>query len=171
MSDTQFATISAAPAPFARKKGHCTTRIGCLVGAPIAEQLRHRTHNPPIRYAIALALTASALLGRWMLVPFLGDHVPFALIYGSVVLAALYLGLGPSIISSVAGIVCVRLFFAPQFFVITSVRELSETLTYIGGCVLIVFAAEAIRRSSDRLKLQTVNSPRRRKHSARSANS
>lgn len=96
-------------------------------------------------------LTAAGLLGRWTLVPLLGDHVPFALVYAAVVISALYLGLGPSIASSATGIVCVRLFFAPHFFVVTSIRELSETLTYIGGCVLIVFAAEAIRRSSHRL--------------------
>jgi signal transduction histidine kinase len=153
MSDTQFAAISAAPAPFARKDG-------ATVPPALAALLTHRLPgsfasaltNPPIRYAIALALTAAALVGRWGMVPLLGDHVPFALVYGSVVLSALYLGLGPSITSSVVGIVCVRLFFARQFFVITNIKELSETLTYIGGCILIVFAAEAIRRSSGRLK-------------------
>ncbi len=109
--------------------------------------------NVWLRYALALALTAVALFGRWLLVPYLGDHVPFALVYGSVVLAALYLGLGPSIASSVMGVVCVRLFFISHgFFEITSLKELSETLTYIGACTLINSSAEVVRRSRNRLK-------------------
>jgi signal transduction histidine kinase len=106
-----------------------------------------------LRYTLAIALTAISLSGRWLLVPFLGDHVPFALVYGAVVLSALYLGLGPSVAASVMGIACVRLFFNPHgFFAITSVTELSETLTYIGGCTLIIAATEATRRSRNRLK-------------------
>ncbi|HXA55904.1 MAG TPA: sensor histidine kinase [Candidatus Acidoferrum sp.] len=114
------------------------------------------------RYAAALALTAIALFGRWMMVPVLGDHVPFALVYGAVVLSALLLGLGPSIAASVMGIVCVRVFFAPNgFFTISSVYELSETLTYIGGCFLITGAAEMTRRSKERLKLANLELARR----------
>ena len=106
-----------------------------------------------LRYAFVFVLTAAALMGRWLLVPFLGDHVPFALVYGAVVLSALYLGFGPSIASSVMGIVCVRLFFTPHgFFVISSMKELSETLTYVGGCTLIIAATEATRKSRNRLK-------------------
>lgn len=109
--------------------------------------------NAWLRYALAFALTAISLAGRWLLVPFLGDHVPFALVYGAVVLSALYLGLGPSIAASMMGIACVRLFFNPHgFFVISSITELSETLTYVGGCTLIVAATEATRRSRNRLK-------------------
>lgn len=153
MSDTQFATISAAPTPFIRKGGATVPpALAALLAHRLPSAFATALTNPPIRYAIALALTAAALVGRWAMVPLLGDHVPFALVYGAVVLSALYMGLGPSIVASVAGILCVRLFFAPHFFVISSIRELSETFTYIGGCVLIVFAAEAIRRSSDRLK-------------------
>ena len=116
-------------------------------------QLADLVANAWLRYALALALTAVALFGRWMLAPYLGDHVPFALVYGSVVLTALYLGLGPSIASSVMGIICVRLFFIPHgFFVIKSLKELSETLTYTGACTLIDSAAEVVRRSRNKLK-------------------
>lgn len=153
MSDTQFATISTASSPFARTGGATVPpALAALLAHRLPSGFATALTNAPTRYAIALALTAAALVGRWAMIPLLGDHVPFALVYGAVVLSALYLGLGPSITSGVAGIVCVRLFFAPQVFVIASIKELSETLTYIGGCVLIVFAAEAIRRSSDRLK-------------------
>jgi signal transduction histidine kinase len=75
------------------------------------------------------------------------------LVYAGVVFSALYLGLGPSIGAGVMGIVCVRLFFAPHSFAISSLTDLSETLTYIGGCTLITAATEATRRSRDKLKL------------------
>lgn len=109
--------------------------------------------NVWVRYALALALTILSLTGRWLLMPFLGDHVPFALVYGAVVLSALYLGLGPAIAASITGIVCVRLFFTSHgFFVISGMTELSETFTYVGGCILISMATEAMRRSRNRLK-------------------
>jgi len=107
----------------------------------------------PARYCAALLVTALALLGRRLLVPALGDHVPFALVYGAVVASALWLGLGPSICASITGIVCVRLFFTTHgLFTISSVTELSETLTYIGGCVLIIAASESTRKSRNKLK-------------------
>jgi signal transduction histidine kinase len=109
--------------------------------------------STPARYAAALAAIALASLGRWLLVPVLGDHVPFALVYAGVVISALYLGLGPSIGASVMGMIFVRLVFAPHFFAISSVTELSEILTYIGGCTLITAATEVTRKSRNKLKL------------------
>jgi signal transduction histidine kinase len=109
--------------------------------------------TPVARYAAALVVTALGVIARRLLLPVLGDHVPFALVYGAVVISAVCLGLGPSIAAAVAGIVAVRIIFVTHgFFTITSVPELSETLTYIGGCSLIISAAEATRRSRDELK-------------------
>jgi signal transduction histidine kinase len=156
MSNTHFATISAPRAPFHQNDAATVPpALAALFAIRLPSRFASVLTNSPIRYATALALTAVALLGRWTLVPLLGDHVPFALVYGAVVLSALYLGLGPSIAASVAGIVSVRLFFVPHFFAISGLTELSETLTYIGGCVLIISAAEAICRSSE--KLQAAN--------------
>jgi signal transduction histidine kinase len=131
-------------------------------GRTLTSRLDTLTAQGSARYVTALAITMMALVGRWLMVPVLGDHVPFALVYGAVVLSAMLLGLGPSIAASVMGIVCVRLFFAPGgFFRISSVHELSETLTYIGGCFLITAAAEITRRSRERLKLANVELARR----------
>ena len=152
MAHTQFATIPAARAPFSGKDAHVPPALAALLAHRLPKQVAAILANDAIRYAIALGITGAALLGRWALVPLLADHVPFALVYAAVVLSALYLGLGPSITSGVTGIICVRLFFVPHFFVISSLKELSETLTYFGGCVLIILAAEAIRRSSDKIK-------------------
>lgn len=124
----------------------------------LPDQLAALVSSVWTRYALALALTSVALFGRWLLVPFLGDHVPFALVYAAVVLSSLYLGLGPSIASSALGIICVRLFFVSHgFFVITSLKELSETLTYMGACTLINTATEVVRRSRNKLKAANHN--------------
>ncbi len=109
--------------------------------------------NRLARYGIALVLTAATVIGRWLLNPWLGDHVPFALIYSAVVASAVYCGLGPSIAASVLGIAGARVFLAAHAFHISSMKELSETVTYTGGCVLVVAATEVLRRSKRRLQV------------------
>jgi signal transduction histidine kinase len=106
----------------------------------------------PVRYAAAFGLTAVALLCRWLLNPVLADHVPYAVVYAAVVISALYLGLGPSVASSIMGLAGVRVFLAPHIFHISSVHELSETITYIGACSIIVTTTEVTRRSREKLK-------------------
>ncbi len=53
--------------------------------------------STPLRYTAALAVTALALLGRWLLDPFLGNYTPYILLYGAVALCAIYAGFGPSV--------------------------------------------------------------------------
>lgn len=155
MSETQLmASIRQSPLyaddlPVARSRD---TGRSCRHQAAIFAII---AQNEFARYAAALVLTSVAVFGRWLLNPWFGDHVPFALVYGAVVLSALCLGLGPSIASSVLGIASVRWLFAPHIFRISSMRELSETVTYTGGCMLVVAATEVLRRSKN--KLQIVN--------------
>jgi signal transduction histidine kinase len=154
MSDTQLASaaigqgslsgdnLPSAPPEFATSSWHnVPTRLAVVAQSRI------------MRYAAALVLTSIAVLGRWLLNPWFGDHVPFALVYAAVVVSALWLGLGPSIAASVLGIASIRWLFAPHVFRISSMRELSETVTYTGGCILVVAATEATRRSKNKLKI------------------
>src|SRR5438128_12054324 len=69
--------------------------------------------STPFRYAAALAATALALLGRWLLDPFLGDYTPYILLYGAVALCAIYLGFGPSVLSVVFGLIGANYWFVP----------------------------------------------------------
>ncbi|HKQ87637.1 MAG TPA: sensor histidine kinase [Candidatus Acidoferrales bacterium] len=156
MSETQLVTASI------RQGNLCSDDLRVASPELTARSRRHlqaafRTiaQNQIARYAAALILASVAVLGRWLLNPWFGDHVPFALVYGAVVLSALCLGLGPSIAASVFGIACVRWLFAPHALRISSMRELSETITYTGGCILVVAATEAMRRS--KAKLQVAN--------------
>lgn len=156
MSETQLITASIRQSPlYADNSSDATSNFTARSWRHLASVFKTIAQNEFARYAAALALTSVAVLGRWLLNPWFGDHVPFALIYAAVVLSALCLGLGPSIASSVLGIGSVRWLFAPHIFWISSMKELSETITYTGGCMLVVAATEVLRRSKN--KLQTAN--------------
>jgi K+-sensing histidine kinase KdpD len=57
------------------------------------------------RYAMAFAATALALLGRWLLDPFLGNYTPFITLYAAVALSAIYVGFGPALLATVLGLI------------------------------------------------------------------
>lgn len=56
-----------------------------------------------VRYAVALAVSLSALYLRYLLTPWLGTESPYHTVWLAVALCSWYLGLGPSILS---GVVC-----------------------------------------------------------------
>ena len=71
--------------------------------------------STPLRYTAALAVTALALLGRWLLDPFLGNYTPYILLYGAVALCAIYAGFGPSVLSVILGLIGANYWFvAPR---------------------------------------------------------
>lgn len=110
--------------------------------------------KPWIAYGVAVAATFLALLGRWLLDPVLGDHVPYSMLYAAVALSAIYLGLGPSILSAALGLIgTLPLFVEPRgSLVISKVPDFAEALTYIGVCAVIIAAGETNRRSRLTLK-------------------
>src|SRR5882672_9862950 len=69
--------------------------------------------STPFRYAVALAATAAALLGRSLLDPYLGNYTPYILLYGAVAVSAIYAGLGPSILAAVLGVIGANYWFVP----------------------------------------------------------
>jgi signal transduction histidine kinase len=105
-------------------------------------------------YSVVLAATALALFARWLLDPALGDHVPYSLMYAVVALSAIYLGVGPSVLGAVGGLLgTLILFVEPRGSLrISRVPDFAEALTYAGVCVVIIVAGETNRRSKLRLK-------------------
>ncbi|HKQ88610.1 MAG TPA: ATP-binding protein [Candidatus Acidoferrales bacterium] len=101
-----------------------------------------------------MAATILTLAARWLLDPALGDHVPYSLLYAAVALSAIYLGLGPSVVSAVLGLLGTLAFFVEPrgSLAIAGVPDLAEALTYIGVCAVIIVAGETNRRSKSRLK-------------------
>lgn len=70
----------------------------------------------PVCYSLALVLTAAITLLRFALDPYLADNSIYSFYYASVIIAAWYLGLGPSILNIVAAVAAAAYFFAsPRF--------------------------------------------------------
>jgi len=109
--------------------------------------------NAWVRWSLAIIITALALLGRWLLDPAFGDRVPYGLLYAAVAFSAIYLGLGPALLTSVFGFVAtIQLFVPPRgAFLIRDVPHAAEALTYIGVCTLIIAAGEVNRQSKEKL--------------------
>jgi len=110
--------------------------------------------NPWFAYSAVLVATALALIARWLLDPALGDHVPYSLLYAVVALSAIYLGVGPSVVAAVAGLLgTIVLFVEPRGSLrISRVPDIAEALTYVGVCIVIIAAGETNRRSKVRLR-------------------
>ncbi len=105
-------------------------------------------------YALAVTATVLVVFIRWVLDPALGDRVPYSLLYGVVAFSAIYLGLGPAILSAALGLFgTAALFVEPRgSLAIVGVRNFAEAVTYIGVCAVIIAAGETNRRSKLRLK-------------------
>jgi len=121
-------------------------------GAQIATLIGSKT-SAWVRWSLAIVVTVLALLGRWLLDPAFGDRVPYSLLYAAVAFTAIYLGLGPALLSSILGFLAtIPLFVPPRgSFEIPDVPHAAEALTYVGVCTLIIAAGEINRRSKERL--------------------
>jgi signal transduction histidine kinase len=151
MADTNFIGTSVTGTPAFGARASRAEQQSFLIALP--SRFAALAATDPARYAAAFSITALALVGRWLLNPVLADRVPFAVIYAAVALSAIFLGLGPSIASAAVGLVCVRLFFMPHIFRGSSIQELSETISYLGACTIIIATTEVTRRSREKLKI------------------
>ncbi len=72
-----------------------------------------RNSSPAFRYALAVLAAIAALFLRELLTPLLGSHDPYESVWLAVVFSAWYCGLGPSIATTLLGILGVWYFFLP----------------------------------------------------------
>ncbi len=107
------------------------------------ETISSRSGSPPV-----------ALLGRWLLDPFLGNYTPYILLYASVAFSAIYVGFGPSMLATLLGLIGAAYWFIPPrgSFALSSVAHLVATLAYLSVCTMISAAGERSRRSKSKLK-------------------
>src|SRR5437870_4185685 len=110
--------------------------------------------NASSRYALALAATALALLGRWLLDPYLGNYTPYILLYGAVAVSAIYAGFVPSILSAILGLIAANYWFVPPrgSLALATMAHFVATVTYLAVCTLITAAGEMSRRAKAKLK-------------------
>jgi signal transduction histidine kinase len=106
--------------------------------------------NAAARYTIAFCAAILAIAARWALHPLLGDYFPYVTLYPAVTFAALFLGVGPSALLTLVGMVGVRyLFVSPSFSL--SLPDLPQTvglIIFALGTAAIVAVGESVRRDS-----------------------
>ena len=75
---------------------------------------RNENENENVRrYALAVLAAIIALLLRRMLTPLLGESYPYHTLWAATVFCAWYCGLGPSILTALAGVVGIWYWFLP----------------------------------------------------------
>jgi PAS domain S-box-containing protein len=107
------------------------------------------------RYSISLAATAVALFLRGLLDPLLGNYTPFITLYPTIVLLAIYLGVGPSALSVVSGIIGTTYWFVHlrgSFPVNGIGAHVVGSLSFLVVSACIIAAGEASRRTQRRLR-------------------
>ena len=68
-----------------------------------------------VAYLSALAVTAAAVLVRYLLDPLMGDTLPLVTVFGAVAFAVWMGGYGPAVLSALSGYVaCAYLFIEPR---------------------------------------------------------
>jgi signal transduction histidine kinase len=98
-------------------------------------------------YAFALALTAVAVMARWLVDPWLGNGAPLITLYGAVAAAIAYGGLGPAVVTATTGyLACDFAFIEPRRSVIIQDAYAAERLgLYLVSCSVIIGVGYALR--------------------------
>lgn len=99
----------------------------------------------------AVALTALAVAIRWLLDPWLGDHLPLVTIYGAITAAGFYGGFQSALSSVLLGYLgCDYLFIEPRNAIDlpNHPRQWIGLVLYLGTCAVIIVAVEALRRAT-----------------------
>jgi len=117
---------------------------------------RNKNENENLRrYGLAVLAAIIAVLLRRMLTPLLGDSNPYHTLWAATVFCAWYCGLGPSILTALAGVVGIWYWFLPpvhSFELQDPKAEISGMLGFLLFSGLIIALGEANRRSLARSK-------------------
>ncbi len=102
----------------------------------------------PFDYALAVVVTALMLLVRWLLNPVLGDYTPYITLYVGISLLSIYVGLGPSVFSTVLGLIAVEYWFVPPHgtFAKWNLAFFVSAVVYLAVCASIIAIGELSRR-------------------------
>jgi signal transduction histidine kinase len=105
------------------------------------------------RYALALSVTAVALLIHRLTTLFLGDYTPFVALFPVVAFSAMYCGVGPSILSAMLALLAAKFWFIPvtHSFQVLSVAEVVGILEFLVASTVVIALGEALRRHQVRL--------------------
>jgi K+-sensing histidine kinase KdpD len=103
-------------------------------------------------YGLAVIITLLALLVRFFLDPFLGDHVPYATFFVATAVTTFYAGLGPSLTTVLLGGWVAEYFFVSprQSFDLDGAVHYVGFATYLMATLTIVGFGQAFRRARER---------------------
>ena len=111
-------------------------------------------HKPGANYAIAVLVTAVALLVRLALNPLLGDSSPYITLFPALAFTAWYCGVGPAILSTVLGVVGAQYWFVlPMHSLrVHGARQAAGILTFFIVSSMLVVMGEIRRRREEMLR-------------------
>jgi K+-sensing histidine kinase KdpD len=116
------------------------------------------SRTPCWRYSVAFASVGAAGVGRALLDPVLGPHIPFVTFYGAIALAIWFGGLGPGLSALILGLVTADfLFIEPRhtLFQDPSLANVFSNLSYCGVGLIICVAGTALHGSKSRAETST----------------
>ena len=107
----------------------------------------------PLRYLLAAGVTLLALWVRYLLIPWLGPYNAYHTLWVALVFSAWYLGVGPSIVTVIVGILGVWYWFIPPIHSFSLVAERARyDLAGMGTFALIAAALIALAHQSRRTR-------------------
>ena len=101
------------------------------------------------RYLVAVAATAVAVVLRWLLAPWMGEHYPFITIFGAVAAAVWYGGWRPAAVASLFGLVACEYLFVGQHGSFDA-GDLAGLVMFLLTCSIIIGIGEAMRSAQRR---------------------
>src|SRR5438445_1220958 len=112
------------------------------------------SENTAIRYVVAFLATVVALLGCRALHPFLGDTVPYIMLFPAVAFAAWYCGVGPSILTVAVAVVGAKYWFITPIHSlrIPNAAQSIGILAFLLASCVVVAMGEARRRENEKLR-------------------
>ena len=105
--------------------------------------------QPLKHYGIAIAVTAAAILLRWLVDPVMGDSLPLVTLFGAVALVVWIGGYRPAALVAILGyFASAYLFILPRGEVgLTTFANVVGLIAYAFTCLLIILIGESMRRA------------------------
>jgi signal transduction histidine kinase len=110
-------------------------------------------NNPVLGYGLPLLAAGVAVVIGRILSPSLSSHAPWVAIFAAVALSALYCGIGPSIVTTVVGLVALKYWFVPPLHSLgpLAARQVLGACAFLAAAAVLVALGEVRRRENMRL--------------------
>ena len=113
------------------------------------------------KYAIALIAVAAALLVRWLLDPFMGDHLELVTLFGAVAITVCFAGWRPAFFAAVAGYFAAHyLFVPPRYAIAFNTAIVAGLAGYSLSCGIIIYLGQRMLRARERVEREIIERKR-----------